>query len=245
MNINYIWIDFKNEMNKNPEIPSKYMDRIKKCAEINSDFNFKIWNGFECRQLIKDNYPQYLNMYDNFKNPIIRCDIARLFILYHYGGIYMDMDRICVKSLSKLIEKYKYYDVLLCKPEKELYLNNDFIFSRNAKSDFIFYCIKSLKTYNLPSFLNSIEVNLTAGPLFLTYCYYTYKGTEKIKYTTDVSVCNMCNCSLKITEKYVYEDFSEHSWINKYDKFYLFIICNWKIIVIILLLIILLYKRFR
>ena len=33
-----------------------------------------------------------LNTYDNYSYPIMRADVIRYFFLYHYGGLYLDMD---------------------------------------------------------------------------------------------------------------------------------------------------------
>jgi mannosyltransferase OCH1-like enzyme len=40
-----------------------------------------------------------VNTWDNYAFPIQRADSIRYFVLYHYGGIYLDMDTWCNKTL--------------------------------------------------------------------------------------------------------------------------------------------------
>ncbi len=50
------------------------------------------------RQFIADHYPWFLHMYDNYSQEIMRINAARYFIVYHYGGMYLDIDMECKAS---------------------------------------------------------------------------------------------------------------------------------------------------
>ncbi len=63
-----------------------------------------IWSPTEIETLLKDHYPQYLQVYQDFTQVIMKCDFARYIILYHYGGIYIDMDIIPVKPFDFMKE---------------------------------------------------------------------------------------------------------------------------------------------
>jgi mannosyltransferase OCH1-like enzyme len=45
-----------------------------------------------CRDLIKNEYTWFLENFDNYPKHIQRADSVRYFILYHYGGLYADLD---------------------------------------------------------------------------------------------------------------------------------------------------------
>ena len=47
-------------------------------------------------------YPEYLAMYDSYRFGIQRADAMRLFFLHKFGGIYIDMDIECLRSLDFL-----------------------------------------------------------------------------------------------------------------------------------------------
>ena len=54
--------------------------------------HYHLWNAEEVEALIKQKYPQYWDMYEALRYPIMRVDIARLIILHAYGGMYADLD---------------------------------------------------------------------------------------------------------------------------------------------------------
>ena len=47
-------------------------------------------------------YPEYLALYDGYSYGIQRADVMRLFFLHKYGGIYIDLDIECKRSLDFL-----------------------------------------------------------------------------------------------------------------------------------------------
>lgn len=56
------------------------------------------WDDNELQDFIKENYNWFLDIYTNYDINIKRYDISRAFLLYHYGGIYADMDYIVYKN---------------------------------------------------------------------------------------------------------------------------------------------------
>ena len=63
------------------------------------EFKYKLWNDDDLYELIKNYFPQYIKLYNDFGNDIIlKVDFARYAILYKYGGIYADMDFMCKKN---------------------------------------------------------------------------------------------------------------------------------------------------
>ena len=53
---------------------------------------------------IKDEYPWFLETYQSYKYNIERVDSLRYFILLKYGGIYIDLDDGCRRSLDPLVK---------------------------------------------------------------------------------------------------------------------------------------------
>lgn len=69
------------------------------------EFEFKFWNDEDNRNLVKNDYPEFLEMYDNLPHKIMRVDFVRFCILHKYGGIYSDMDIFCYKNFyNNLVE---------------------------------------------------------------------------------------------------------------------------------------------
>lgn len=240
MNIHYVWIDFKNEQNKEPKMPENFLKKIANCARVNSDFTVKVWNGYECRQLLVEKFPQHLELYDSLPYPIMRCDMIRYFILYDQGGFYLDCDRTCQLPFNGLIEADK-AEVLLSKnPGFVGGIGTDFIYAPKG-SDFMRYCYERIKLKK--SFLRTRSILGTAGPMFMTEQYKSYKGPEKIKVLDkEVNGCDFCGCKKDISSNYSYGDLSTTSWNDGLDRIYRKVYCNWIAIVSILLISYFIYK---
>jgi hypothetical protein len=64
-----------------------------------SDFEHRMWSD-ECDidELVRDHYPQYWQLYQDFPAHINRLDFVRFCILHKFGGIYADMAMFCYKN---------------------------------------------------------------------------------------------------------------------------------------------------
>lgn len=63
------------------------------------EYSYKLWNDDDLHNLIKTDFPDYLQLYNDFgRDIILKIDFARYAILYKYGGIYSDMDFLCKKN---------------------------------------------------------------------------------------------------------------------------------------------------
>ena len=242
--INYIWINFKNELDTNPIIPKKYLDNIENTKKLHPNYQIKIWNGYECDQLIRKYFPNKVQFYWDLPYPIQRCDYIRIIILYIYGGIYSDMDRISLKSYDIILEQYSNYDIIFPKDKLNL-LNNDIIFARK-QSDFLLYCINNFKQVNTKIYF--FDIVFSCGPWILQYYIWKYKGPNKIICLKDIFIpCGSCNCDKNAMDKVISLTTSDCSWLSTSitSKVLSFIICNIQNIIIIILVIYLLYQKYQ
>lgn len=198
-------------------LPKKYKFNIERCKFINSNYDIKIWSGGECYDLIKNKYPNYLRLYESLPHPTSKCDMARYVILYEYGGIYSDCDRICQKPYDDLIDTKT--DVYLASlPYKIFWLINPDILITKPRSHLMFLCFSTIKVIRSGNELYNISNTASAG--HLTKVYKKYKGSEKIKViTTQLQPCTIFGCSTDITEAYSYADVMSMSWMGTKDGF--------------------------
>ena len=239
--IHFIWINFKNELDENPIIPEKYLNNIENCKKINFDFEIKIWNGKQCYLLVQKYFPEKLELYNNLKYPIQRCDMIRLIILYVYGGIYSDTDRYSVKSYNVLLNKYNSYNIILGKYKFNSLLGNDIIIS-SKNNKYIYNCINNIIKYNTGIYI--FDIFLSTGPLFLTNQYYSYNNKKEILILNkQLNPCELCNCSYDITESISFTTF-DNNWIdsNSFEPILKYIYCNIYLVIIIILIIIYYFK---
>jgi mannosyltransferase OCH1-like enzyme len=100
---------------KTEVIPAKWRTSWDSLMELKRLFGFQIilWTDETLHTLVKDHYPQHLELYDGFSKNIMRVDIARCFALDLYGGLYMDLD-LCLKKahLARFVKLFESYDHL-------------------------------------------------------------------------------------------------------------------------------------
>jgi mannosyltransferase OCH1-like enzyme len=71
--------------------------------EKHPGWGYKLWTDGMNRTFIAENYPDFLNTYDNYPHNIQRVDAVRYYILYHMGGVFIDMDFECLQNISPLL----------------------------------------------------------------------------------------------------------------------------------------------
>lgn len=67
------------------------------------NIEYKMWSLKDCEELLCEYYPEYIELWTEFRFPIQRADFIRYLILHRYGGIYIDCDIYPVKPLDKLL----------------------------------------------------------------------------------------------------------------------------------------------
>jgi mannosyltransferase OCH1-like enzyme len=79
---------------KDQNVPKKFMKWRTMWFRLfpKPEYTHMLWDDESGRNLIKEHYPWFLDAFDGYTHNINRVDATRYFILYHYGGIYADLD---------------------------------------------------------------------------------------------------------------------------------------------------------
>ncbi|XP_064630918.1 uncharacterized protein LOC135489475 [Lineus longissimus] len=93
---------------RSKDIPNAYKGCIKSCLSLNQNWTYMFWTDDDGLRLVRDHYPKYLSLIKRYEHysyhRLLRADALRYIILYHYGGIYLDMDFDCLKPFDKLLD---------------------------------------------------------------------------------------------------------------------------------------------
>jgi mannosyltransferase OCH1-like enzyme len=88
-----------------PSVFQKISDANKK---MNPGYEFKLWSHKpgppDIDEFIKKEYPDIYDIFNDCKYGVQKADIARIAILYHYGGVYIDLDILSLKPLEELVD---------------------------------------------------------------------------------------------------------------------------------------------
>jgi len=183
-------------------------------------YKYMLWDEEKSLKLLKNDYPQYLEFYKNFRYNIQKIDFIRFCILHKYGGFYIDLDMTILKPLTPLINNtYIFHNIHHSKPNYS-FIENDFMASLkdiHIWSDLMKYCVtnykekENIEIYDMWKFRFVMQ---TTGPKFITRYFKqnlpSYKPL-KLAYTKWQSE----NPTDNNLNEYYLRDYKLNSWFNK------------------------------
>lgn len=221
---------------KTTKIPDKWKDSVSSCKNVNKDFKYILWTDESMNKFVEKSYPDFYKIYKSYKYHIQRCDAFRYLVLYKYGGVYLDMDIGCNKSIKDLL----HYNIVLAKsPNIDSFYTNAF-FMAKPKHPFLKFCVDNLKNYvdSYSYFGKHIHVMNSTGPLFLTNRLNDYNDKilnmyvlEKKEFAGDCTVCNENVC--KGGEYFIHVP--GNSWHEMDSTVYNWLMCHYTKIGILLI----------
>lgn len=132
------------------------------------EYKHIMWYDEDLDNLILKDFPSFYEIYKSYEKNIQRIDIARYFILYKYGGIYADMDYMCMKNFYDLLPSDK------VSISESPYKNNEFLqnalMASNIKNDFWLKVIDEAIVRK-----DSNNVLFTTGPRLISHVYLLNK----------------------------------------------------------------------
>ena len=131
-----------------------------------------LWTDAGSREFIAEHYPWFLDYFDNYTYPIQRADAIRYFVLYHFGGVYIDLDIGCLRPLDPLLV----YPVILPKTIP-VGVSNDLMFAERHHP-LLEQSIHNLINFDHSWVLNYPTVMFSTGPMFLSAQYGLYTAAH-------------------------------------------------------------------
>lgn len=207
-------------------VPKKYQLDTIRTRNLNKDFKYMFWDEIKILNLIKNN-PEYMEKYYSFPYMHQKIDFAKYIILYTFGGIFIDMDAYCIKSLNGLYDMVQHFDVVLsyinagfvsnifmCEETK--CVNNGNIMCK-PRADFIKYLIDEIILIKECNFydLKMTCIFKTTGPTLLNKLLRNYNGPSKIRVLDPeyIEPCMMDMCD--VTKNTYIKHEHAASWSNE------------------------------
>ena len=72
-------------------------------AILPRNWSMWLWTDEDNREFIAREFPSFLALYDGYDVHIKRVDAVRYFYLYRYGGVYMDLDMLCLRPFDPVL----------------------------------------------------------------------------------------------------------------------------------------------
>ena len=151
--------------------------------EKNPDWEYMFWTKKEMEALVRE-FPDFVDIYHSFPYNIQRWDALRYLILYKYGGLYVDMDYECIRSINPILEKGTCFFGLEPKSHAKSFgldvmVGNAFMAS-TPQNQFIEEIINEIKGLKHKKDIIMDKVMNTTGPLMITELYFKAKQKFQI-----------------------------------------------------------------
>ncbi|GAV98938.1 glycosyltransferase family 32 protein [Lentinula edodes] len=153
-------------------LPTRWKGISQECRDMMPDYEYLLWTDDSSREFIAENYPWFLDTFNDYKYAIQRADAIRYFVLHHYGGVYLDLDVGCLRPLDPLLV----YPVILPKTIP-VGVSNDLMFAEKGHP-FLAQTIHNLVTFDHNWILNYPTVMFSTGPMFLSAQYGIYTSSH-------------------------------------------------------------------
>ncbi|OAV98966.1 hypothetical protein, variant 2 [Puccinia triticina 1-1 BBBD Race 1] len=128
-----------------------------------ANFTHHFWDDQSAEEFMRKHYSFFLRDFLDYRHTIQRADALRYFVLHHYGGIFLDMDLECRRSLGPL-RRFPIVNI----NASPVGVSNGFMMAQ-AKHPFLEQLIKSLQYYDHTWFgVPYFDIMLSTGPMFLS-----------------------------------------------------------------------------
>ena len=141
-----------------------------------------LWTDASSREFIAEHYSWFLDTFDNYTYPIQRADAIRYFVLYHFGGVYIDLDIGCLRPVDPLL----IYPVILPKTIP-VGISNDLMFAERHHP-LLEQTIHNLINFDHSWVLNYPTVMFSTGPMFLSAQYGLYVAAHRNTAFQDIRI---------------------------------------------------------
>jgi mannosyltransferase OCH1-like enzyme len=125
-------------------------------------YELMFWTDDMILKLINEEYPNFYNIYKLARTGVQKGDIARILLVYHYGGIYIDLDVLILRDFSEILDMNSDKLYISFEPSGQTnmlyncdnYLCNAF-FAANKKN----IMLKEILT-NIPEYIDQYSPNI-------------------------------------------------------------------------------------
>lgn len=88
---------------RNAQVPESLSGFCNTWQKHHPDWTYRLWTDADNREFLARHYAWFLPIFDHYPSSIMRADAVRYFILFHFGGVYADLDMECCRPLDPLL----------------------------------------------------------------------------------------------------------------------------------------------
>lgn len=224
-----------------PEMPPHWEQARQSVLTHHPEYTYVFWTGDDMAAFMRREYPDAYSFFVDYPHTIQQIDAFRYFVLYHYGGIYMDLDIGTKKSIPL---EYLDHDLVLLRSTNVSHVFTNALMMSSPRNAFMRQCIHALYSHQRDfRYLGKhLHVMHSTGPLFLTKQLEKYRegSWHTIPAEDFQGDCNVCNLG-KCTGGRTFFQVEGKSWNSIDSVIFNFMFCHQTQLVISLLFLALLF----
>jgi inositol phosphorylceramide mannosyltransferase catalytic subunit len=162
---------------KTEGIPEQWRPLQETWKQFHPNWEYRLWTDEGSLRLVEQLFPDFLSMFTSYSYDIQRADASRYFILYQYGGVYVDLDFECLRPVDELLTHQTF--IIGYEPKSHARINGDKSLIGNAfiasvpRHRFLWDVIQALKQLR-PEIVLHKEVLTTTGPMMVNHVLKRY-----------------------------------------------------------------------
>lgn len=174
-----------HQTNRNYDIPSVWNASVQAVMQLNAaNFKYKRWSHDDMDTFVREHEPEfYENLFTKYTYEMQRIDSFRYVMMYHIGGIYIDMDSACYRRLIEYvnaleaIETDSTYTALF--PEDGIFgVQTEFFIGSRGHPLFRKF-IDTLPRFHRNFLVHHLTILLSAGPLYASVQEHFFAPTKE------------------------------------------------------------------
>lgn len=160
-------------------MPAHWQTASRSCRELHPEYEHKLWTDESMMEFIRTRYPESMQEFSKYSHAIQRIDAVRYFLMYEYGGFYLDMDVGCLMSLEPL----RTINAVILPHTQPYGVSNDMMASP-ARHPFLRYALSQLWPNQRNLLVKTPTVLFSTGPMFVDTALQSYNQRMKYLYGT-------------------------------------------------------------
>lgn len=167
-------------------VPERWNRTVESVRRHNAlQFEYRLWTDDDIHEFVREKQPDfYQHTFVKYPLNIQRVDAFRYVVLYHLGGLYIDMDNGCSQSFESLLGTLEVLESqsmhLAAFPRTSpIGISNGFMIS--TKNHPLFHILISrLSLFNHNYLIDYLTVMMTAGPTYLSINEFYFTSESAI-----------------------------------------------------------------
>lgn len=158
-------------------VPERYINYIKTVIDNHPGWEYWFWTNADVDCYFQKKHKEFYSVFKSYKSVLSRADVMRYFVLYDYGGFYMDLDVEVLKPLDiwtylspSILSQENYEHSYIIHKKKENTIVNAVMATR-PKHPFYLMLQNNLKIYKNKYYRKVLE---STGSFFVNEIYKLY-----------------------------------------------------------------------